>query len=130
MAHALGTGRLLEVWRHPMKSFAKKLTAGGVVGLLAVAGVALAQSAFDSKRFFEELESRGANMPAAFDGEKFFEELQRRGYSSSNRLDTQRFFEELQSRGANMPANFDGKEFFEELSRRGVSMPQMVDMKK
>jgi hypothetical protein len=118
------------MWRRAMKSFAIKAAASAVVGLLAVAGVALAQSAFDSKKFFEELESRGANMPAAFDGQKFFEELQRRGYSSTNRIDSQKFFEELQSRGANMPTNFDGREFFEELSRKGFSMPQMVDMKK
>jgi hypothetical protein len=73
-----------------MKSFAMKLAAGGIVGLLAVAGGALGQSAFDSKKFFEELESRGANMPAAFDGQQFFEELQRRGYSSSTRCGSAR----------------------------------------
>jgi hypothetical protein len=62
-----------------MKSFAMKLAAGGIVGLLAIAGGALGQSAFDSKKFFEELQSRGANMPANFDGREFFEELNRQG---------------------------------------------------
>ncbi|MFZ1104690.1 MAG: hypothetical protein WAN86_17875, partial [Hyphomicrobiaceae bacterium] len=62
-----------------MKSTAMKLAVGGVVGLLAVAGVGFAETAFDSKKFFEELESRGANMPANFDGKKFFEELESRG---------------------------------------------------
>jgi hypothetical protein len=70
-----------------MKSFAMKLAAGGIVGLLAVAGGALGQSAFDSKKFFEELQSRGANMPANFDGREFFEELNRKGFSMPQMVD-------------------------------------------
>ena len=107
-----------------MKSSAMKLAVGGVVGLLAVAGVALAETAFDSKKFFEELQSRGVNMPANFDGQEFFEELQRRGFSSNNPIDQKRFFEELQSRGTNMPANFDGKAFFEQFDRRRSACPK------
>lgn len=112
-----------------MRKFATKLVAAGAVALLAVAGTAWAQSAFDSKKFWEELESRGAKTPGNFDGNAFFEELQRRGFSSSNRIGAKQFFDELQSRGVNMPANFDGRAFFEELQRRGFSEPQMIDMK-
>jgi hypothetical protein len=70
-----------------MKSFAMKLAAGGILGLLSIAGGALGQSAFDSKKFFEELQSRGANMPANFDGKKFFEELESRGASMPQMVD-------------------------------------------
>src|SRR5215510_2277882 len=108
-----------------MRKFATKLVAAGAVVLLAVAGTAWAQSSFDSKKFWEELESRGASAPADFDGKAFFEELQRRGFSSNNRIGATKCFEELESRGVNMPANFDGKAFFEELQRKGFSAPQM-----
>jgi hypothetical protein len=113
-----------------MRKVATTLVTAGMVGLLAAAGAAHGQSSFDSKKFWEELQSRGASMPADFDGRKFFEELERKGFNSSNRIDSKKFFEELQSRGASVPANFDGKQFFEELQRKGFSAPQMVDMKK
>ena len=103
-------------------------------GVLAFSSLALAQqptAAFDGKKFFDELSSRGFKSPAGFDGKKFFEELQSRGFSNTNKFDGKKFFEELQSRGFSTPAGFDGKKFWEEQTRTGgYNMPPMVDAAK
>lgn len=103
-------------------------------GVLAFSSLALAQqptAAFDGKKFFDELSSRGFKSPAGFDGKKFFEELSSRGFSDKQKLDGKKFFEELSSRGFSAPAGFDGKKFFEEQTKTGgYAMPPMVDMAK
>ena len=85
-------------------------------------------AAFDGKKFFEELQSRGFKAPAGFDGKKYFEEVTTRGYNAQNKVDGKKFFEELQSRGFSVPAGFDGKKFLEEQTRTGgYNMPPMVE---
>jgi hypothetical protein len=87
------------------------------------------QSGFDSKKFFEELQTRGYSVPSTFDGKKFFEDLQTRGYSDKKKLDAKAFFEELRIRGVSGPASFDAKKFFEDMSKQaGGKMPDMVEM--
>ena len=111
-----------------------KLLMASAVGMLALSTIAFAQqptAAFDGKKFFDELSSRGFKSPAGFDGKKFFEELSSRGFSDKQKLDGKKFFEELSSRGFSAPAGFDGKKFFEEQTKTGgYAMPPMVDMAK
>ena len=114
----------------------RKLTSAISLAVLAtmfsLSGPAFAQqgaSAFDGKKFFEDLQSRGFKASANFDGKKFFEEVTTRGYNAQNKLDGKKFFEELSSRGFSAPAGFDGKKFFEENSK-SWAMPPMVDMGK
>ena len=63
-----------------MKSFGKIVTAVAI-GLLAATSAVTAQTnaPFDAKKFFEELQNRGAQMPPSFDPQKFFEEIQQKG---------------------------------------------------
>ena len=118
--------------RHMKSKFVVKLATAFAV--LALASTAFAQQpapAFDGKKFFEELSSRGFKSPAGFDGKKFFEELQSRGFNNTNKFDGKKFFEELSSRGFSTPAGFDGKKFWEEQSKTGgYNMPPMVDAAK
>ena len=115
-----------------------KLVTAVAIGTFALTSVAIAQQkaapaqekteAFDGKKFFDELSSRGWKSPASFDGKKFFEDLSSRGWSSTNKFDGKKFFEELSSRGWSSPVSFDGKKFWEEQTRRGgYNMPPMVD---
>ena len=115
-----------------MKSkIATKLLLAGAIGVLAFSNVAFAQrptAAFDGKKFFEELQSRGFKSPEGFDSKTYFDELKSRGFNDTNKFDGKKFFEELQSRGFSTPAGFDGKTFWEEQVRTGGNnMPPMVD---
>ena len=116
-----------------MRSSVAKYALSAFAGLLAASSIALAQTpapAFDGKKFFDELSSRGYKSPAGFDGKKFFDELSSRGYSDKKKIDGKAFFEELSKQGFSGPAGFDGKKFFEEQIRTGGwAMPPMVDMK-
>ena len=112
-----------------MKSFGKIVTAVAI-GLLAATSAATAQTnaPFDAKKFFEELQQKGAKMPPAFDAQKFFDEIQQKGGQSSS-FDAKKFFEELQNRGAQMPPSFDPQKFFEEIQQKGGQLPPMVKVK-
>ena len=95
-----------------------------LVALMLIGAPAAAQQTqFDSKKFFEELSSRGVSMPANFDAKRFFDELSSRGVSASKPLDAKAFFEELSSRGVAVPSHFDSKKFFDEIEAKGVAMP-------
>ena len=58
--------------------FAGLVTAASI-GLLTMSTVAIAQSTFDPKKFFEELQKTGARVPVGFDPQKFFDDLQKQG---------------------------------------------------
>lgn len=106
-----------------------RLALAGMMCLIA-AGLAQAQpasGAFDGKKFFEELSSRGVNTKG-LDANKFFEELAAKSVSSKAPIDPRTFFEELASRGVNTKG-FEPNKFFEELSARGVKMPDMMVVK-
>lgn len=116
------------------------LAVAAAVGTLALADVSVAQqkaavgqqqtAAFDGKKFFDDLSTRGWKSPAAFDGKKFFDDLSTRGWNSSNKIDGKKFFDELSSRGWSAPANFDGKTFWDEQTRQGgYNVPPMVNGK-
>lgn len=112
-----------------MQKSAIRLALAGAICLVA-AGLAQAQSAagaFDGKKFFEEISSRGVNTKG-LDANKFFEELASRGVSSRAPIDAKKFFDELSSRGVNTQG-IDPNKFFEELSSRGVKMPDMMVVK-
>ena len=107
--------------------------AAAAFGILTLATAANAQQpAFDGKKFFDEIASKGFSAPAAFDGKKFFDEIANKGYSDKNKIDGTKFFDEIASKGFTAPAGFDAKKFFEEQQKTGGqnSMPPMVDMKK
>jgi hypothetical protein len=105
-----------------------RICAVGILGLAVLAPAAFAQG-FDSKKFFNDMESRGVNT-GTLDPETFFEELRATGASTQNRLDPEAFFKELQVRGASMPANFDARRFFDDLAATGASAPDIVNTKK
>lgn len=112
-----------------MRKSLSRLALAGAICLMA-SGLAQAQTAagaFDGKKFFEELSSRGVNTKG-LDAGKFFEELASKAVSSKALIDPQKFFEELASRGVNTQG-FDANKFFQELSSRGVKMPDMMVVK-
>ena len=87
-----------------MHKSAIRLALAGAICLVA-SGLAQAQTAagaFDGKKFFEEISSRGVNSKAPIDARKFFEELSSRGVNTQG-IDPNKFFEELSSRGVKMP---------------------------
>ena len=116
-----------------MRNIAKTLSVAAAIGMLAFSGLALAQQpvAFDGKKFFDDLQSRGYKAPAGFDGKKFFDDLQTGGYTSANKLDGKKFFERLQTGGYSMPSGMDAKKFWEEQWRMSANnMPPMVEAPK
>jgi predicted Zn-dependent peptidase len=109
-----------------MKSF-QRIAAAAALGLFITTGMAMAQTtAYDSSKFWQELQDRGGQLPAAFDRQKFFQELENQGGQS---MDPKKFFEELERRGAALPASFDAQKFFEDLQNKGAKIPPMVKMK-
>jgi hypothetical protein len=83
------------------KAITKLVTAAGI-GLLAATSMASAQSAFDPKQFFDDLQKQGAQMPNGFDPKKFFDDLQKQS-AQSNQLEPRQFFEDLQKQGSKVP---------------------------
>jgi len=83
-------------------------------------------AAFDSKKFFEQLQLNGVSMSVGFDGERFFEKLRLEGVSDQQPLDAAAFFEKLRLEGVSVPAGFDARKFFDDLAAQGVSAPAMV----
>jgi len=97
------------------------------ITLALSAGIGAAQqSSFDSKTFFDELQTRGVSVSANFDSKTFFDDLSTKGVSASKPLDAKEFFDELSARGVSVPGNFDRQKFFSELQAKGVAAPPMV----
>ena len=107
-----------------MKARMIKLAVASAIGLLSFGG-AQAQSDFDSKKFFNEMQTRGVNTHG-IDPEKFFEELRLTGASAQAPLEPEAFWRELATRGASAPANFDARRFFDDLATTGAKAPSMV----
>jgi len=107
-----------------MKARMTKFAVAGTIALLSLS-TASAQSDFDSKKFFEELQLRGVKTQG-IDPEKFFEELRMTGASAQSPLDPEAFWRELATRGASAPANFDARRFFDDLATTGAKAPSMV----
>ena len=84
-----------------MTSYLTRLLTAGAIGAMVMTQPLLAQGT-DSKKFFEELSTRGVKTES-LDADKFFAELAARGVSSSNRMDADKFFEELAARGVSTP---------------------------
>jgi hypothetical protein len=112
---------------HKMTSYLTRLLTAGAIGAMVMTQPLLAQGT-DSKKFFEELSTRGVKTES-LDADKFFAELAARGVSSSNRMDADKFFEELAARGVSTPPDFDRKKFFDELAARGVKAPDVINAK-
>src|SRR5688572_19660802 len=106
-----------------MKSMA--ILAGMVLALSAGTGAAQ-QAGFDSKAFFDELQTRGVSVSSNFDSKAFFDQLSARGVSDAKSLDAKAFFDELSARGVSVPSDFDSKKFFGEIQAKGVAAPSMV----
>jgi hypothetical protein len=102
-----------------------RLIVAASIGLASAAGTASAQSPFDPKTFFDELQRTGAKLPVTFDAQKFFEDLQLQG-ARTGAFSPEKFFEELQRNGATLPVAFDAQRFFEELQRNGARVPPIV----
>ncbi len=107
-----------------MKSRMIKLAVASAIGLLSF-GSAHAQSDFNNKKFFEELQLRGVKTQG-IDADKFFEELRLTGASAQAPLEPEAFWRELATRGASAPANFDARRFFDDLATTGAKAPSMV----
>jgi hypothetical protein len=109
-----------------MRKSIGKIVVAAAIGLATVTNITYAQSSFDPKQFFEELQKTGAQLPPSFDPKKFFDDLQKQGAGS---YDPKKFFEELQQTGAKMPASFDPDKFFEDLQQQGAKVPSIIKMK-
>jgi hypothetical protein len=110
-----------------MRKATLTLAAAMAFGMLAT--LAIAQTQFDPKKFFDELQARSVKMPAGFDGKKFFDDLSATSVSSGKKFNASSFFQELESRGVSMPAGFDRNKFFSDIASTGAAMPPMVETK-
>ena len=91
-----------------------KLAIATAVGLLTLTSIANAQSGFDPKQFFDDLQKQGAQLPQGFDGKKYFDDLQKQGAQS---FDPKQFFDDLQKQGAKLPTAFDPQKFFDDMQK-------------
>lgn len=111
-----------------MRKMVSKLVMAAGIGLLAATSMVNAQATFDPKKFFDDLQKTGAQMPPAFDPQKFFDDLQKQGAQAGS-FDPKKFFDDLQKQGAKLPAGFDPQKFFDDLQKQGAKIPPIIKMK-
>ena len=77
-----------------------RLAIATAVGLLTLTSIANAQSGFDPKQFFDDLQKQGAQ---SFDPKQFFDDLQKQGAKLPTAFDPQKFFDDMQKQGSKIP---------------------------
>jgi hypothetical protein len=112
------------------KTMARTLMAAIAVASVLVSAktsTAVAQSAFDPKAFWEQVEIERRSSTPGFDAKAFFDKLDAERRSSGAPLDARSFFARLEAEGRGMPAGFDAKKFFEKLDAERRSRPSYID---